>query len=274
MTFKDLLMGKIPDNLLGLVPSAFDIIGSREKSVAVIEIPDGLEKYKKEIAEAVMKKHKNVKSVLEKAGPRSGIFRIREMKLLAGNANAEVMHVESGCRFLMDPIKAYFSPREGTERLRIAGLIKPGETVMVFFAGVGPFAIIAAKKAAPAEVIGIEINPDAVRYFLENIRLNKVSNVEAVLGDVGEKAAKYHGLCDRVLMPLPEKAIEYLPDALNCLKNGGACHLYCFCDETKIREQEEFIKNAAGRHVKITNIVRVLPYGPRIWKMRFDIRCM
>ncbi len=262
MALKDLLKGRH-------VPRSFDIIGNREKAVAIVEIKDG--KGKKDIAEAIMKLHKNVKTVLEKASPRSGIYRVSRLKIIIGSKNTEVIHKECGFRFRLDPRKVYFSVRESTERGRIAHMIKPGETVMIFFAGIGPFAIHAARKTS--NVIGIEINPAAVRYFKENAKLNKTCNITIVQGDVKKEAASFYGTCNRVLMPLPESAHLYLNGAVQCLKHGGVCHFYCFATETGLKEKKELIKDVAkkcGRRLKFTGVQRVLPWGPGIYKYRID----
>jgi len=274
-TLRDVLKTKLDADELALVPSSFDVIGSSEKAVAIVEIPERLGKHEKAIAEAIMHMHKSVKSVLRKTSPRKGILRLREYKLIAGDANTEVLHIESGCRFRLDPQKTYFSQREGTERLRIAEQVKAAECVMVFFAGAGPFAIVIAKKAKPAHVIGIEINPDAVGYFRENAKLNKLKNVEIVEGDVRKKAADFYDKCDRILMPLPESAIEYADEAIKCAKAGGIIHLYCFAKEEEIREiKQEFseVAEALGRNAEMLGHELVLPYGPSVWKMRIDFK--
>jgi len=57
----------------------------------------------------------------------------------------------------------------------------------------------------------------------ENIRINEVYGVVIpILGDAKKAIEeKLHGVSDRVLMPLPEKAFEYLPCALLALKKTG-----------------------------------------------------
>ncbi len=268
MALKDLLKNKLTKKELSLVPASFDIIGNREKAVAIIEIPKEL-KRKSAVATALMRQHKNVKSVLNKEAPRSGVYRTYKLKLIKGCKNTEVIHNESGFRFLLDPRKVYFSPRESTERVRIADKVNSKETVMVFFAGAGPFPVVLAKKAKC--VVGIEINPKAIEYFRENIKLNKLNNVSAVLGDVKEKAKSYYGKCDRVLMPLPEKSADYLEYAIKCLKRKGMVHLYCFANREKTSEKKREIKAAANAKIAVKSVSRVLPYGPGIWKYRVDL---
>jgi len=270
MKLKEMLAKKLTKKELALVPSSFDIVGNKEKAVAVIEIPEKL-KRKKIIANALMKKHKNVKTVLIKKSERKGIFRLYDFDVI-GEKNTEVMHVESGCRFLLDPQKVYFSPREGSERLRIATQIKENENIMIFFAGVGPYAIIIAKKK-PVRIVGIEINPIAVEYFKKNIRLNKLNNIDVVLGDVKNLDEKFYNKFDRVIMPLPESSVNYIAQALLCLKKNGICNLYCFAKEDEIKKIKAKIKNIAKkqkRRIKFINIIKVKQWGPRIYKYRID----
>jgi tRNA (guanine37-N1)-methyltransferase len=176
----------------------------------------------------------------------------------------------------IDPRKVYFSPREGTERLRIAQLVKESETVMVFFAGAGPLACVIGRIAKPARIIGIEINPAAVQYFKENATLNKL-NIEVVKGDVKKCAKNFYGQCERVLMPLPETSEKYLEEAMRCLKPCGACHFYCFSGEEELNERKKKI-SATGkklkRKIRFLGEQKVLPWGPRIWKYRIDFSAL
>lgn len=272
MTIRELLRKKLTDQELSMVPSSFDLIGSREKAVAIIEIPKELEEKEKIIANAIMKKHRNVKSVLKKMSPVRGIYRTRDYVLIAGSKNTEVTHSESGCRFLLDPQQVYFSPRESTERIRVAERVRDGEVVMVFFAGVGPLPVVIGKKSRPSKIIAIEMNPIAVEYMRKNIRLNKSQLIEVVIGDVKSSVEPYYGQCSRVLMPLPEKSEEYLPEAIRCLKPGGVCHFYCFSSDD-LDDKKEKLKQAVKlmkKKIVFSGMQKVLPYGPRIWKYRID----
>ncbi len=277
MGYRDLLKGKLTEEEFKLLPSSFDLIGNKEKAVALIEISKELSKKEKLIAEAIVKKHKNVKSVLAKSSAIKGVYRTRDYRLVKGNKDTEVTHIENGCRFLLDPTKAYFSPREGTERLRIVEKVLEGDTVMVFFAGIGPFVVEIEKKAKPSKIIAVEINPSAVDYLWKNIKLNKCQKVEVVLGDVKDSVDDWHGKCDRVIMPLPERSLEYLEDAIKCLKPRGVCHFYCFSDESLLDEKKDKIKEIAKKmrkKISFLHVQTVLPYGPKIWKYRIDFEIL
>jgi len=90
------LVGKIPEDKIPLVIRSFDVIGSKGKAVAIIEIPDEVLAYKSEIGEALMRVQSNVKGVLQKASERTGEFRTRKMIVIAGDHDTEVIHKESG----------------------------------------------------------------------------------------------------------------------------------------------------------------------------------
>ncbi len=274
MKLKELLSGELSKSEMKTAPRSFDIIGSKERAVAVIEIDERLKRREKIIAKLLMSLHKNVKSVLGKS-PRRGTYRIMRTRLIYGSKNTAVTHRENGCLLKLDPRKVYFSPREGTERMRIARMVSEGEHVMVFFAGAGPFAVVIGKKSHPKKITGIEINPAGARYFRENVKLNKLENIEAVKGDVRKLAKKYYGSCDRVIMPLPETAIKHVKEAVLCLKSGGVCHLYCFSSEDEQKVVENKILHTAeklGKKARIIGAQKVLPWGPDIWKMRIDFR--
>ena len=259
------------------IPSSYEIIGSREKAVAIVEIPVDLQKKEKEITNQILVRHKNVKSVLKKVSGRKGVFRKREYKVLAGDKNTEVVHKEHYCKFKLDPKLVYFSPREGTERLRIANQVKPKETVMLMFAGVGAYAIMIAKKQPKVKkIVSIEINPSAFEYMRDNVRMNKLGDkILPVLGDVKLKCKDWYGKCDRVIMPLPHEAWKFLGIAFKCFKSHGLIHMYIIDREENVKNKVKEIINEFNNKVKRKisyKIKKVLPYAPRTYKYSLDIK--
>ena len=269
------LMGVLPEEMLEKVPRSFDIIGSKQKAVAIVEFAEELEEYESIVAEAIMKLHKNVASVLAKESARIGEYRTRGLRLVAGDPDTEVLHKESGCLFRLDPKTVYFSPRESSERERIAASVKDGERVLVMFSGIGPFPVYIARRHRNATVTAVELNPRAHNYCVENIHLNGVGDrVEAMLGDVRVVCRDLDKTYDRVLMPLPKGAYMYLDIAVPLLKDGGILHFYHWAPEDDLfREAEELLTQAAmeaGRSLEILKKVKVSQYSPRLWKIRID----
>lgn len=275
MNLKDKLRDELSKDKLKLVPTSFDILGSKEKSIAIVDIPEELDKEKEKIAQAIMEEHKNVESVLNKKSKRKGKFRLRDYEVIKGEKDTTVIHKENGYKLLLDPRKTYFSTREGTERNRITDKVKDGENVMVFFAGVGPFAIAIAKHTKAKRVIGIELNPHAIKYFEENVKLNKLENVKIIEGDVKVHSPQFYQTMDRVVMPLPESSDHFIKDAIKCLKKNGVCHYYCICTTDELKKEKEKIKNAGkvmDRSIEFLNEKEVKQWGPEIYKMRIDFK--
>jgi tRNA (guanine37-N1)-methyltransferase len=271
MRIRDTLRGKISAKEAESLKTSFDIVGD----IAIIEIPEELGKKEKEIAKALKKVHKHVKTVCRKMSKREGKYRLRKFKVILGK-ETETIHKEHNCKFRLDVSEVYFSPRESQERQTIAEKTRPNETVMVMFAGIGPYPIIMAKKNKNLKKIyAIEINSKAFEYMKENIRINKVGDkVIPIFGDVNEKCPEHFGKCDRIVMPLPKGAYEFLSLAVKCLRKKGWIHFYYWAPEDGFREAEEMVKNAVktlGRKVRKIETRKVLPYKPKVWKICMDI---
>jgi len=275
-TIRQRLRGKVPQDLLSSTPSSFDILGSRSGAVAVIEIPEELALYEEEIAEAIRAVHRNVKSVLSKDSGREGEYRLRSLRLIAGDPDTEVVHRESGCSFKLDPQVTYFSTRESTERERIAEMVQPGEDLLIMFSGVSPIAICVAKRHPDVTVTAVEINPEAHRYAVENVRLNKVADrVKLVLGDVREVCPSLNMVYDRVMMPLPRGAHMFLDIAVPLVKPGGALHFYHWAPENDLFSEAERLvilaASKAGRRAEFIGSEKVSLYSPRVYKVRVNM---
>jgi tRNA (guanine37-N1)-methyltransferase len=224
---REKLSETLPAETLSKVYNSFDIIGD----IAIIKIPPSNIANAEKVAKKIMAVHRNIKTVLTPVTQITGDFRVRKLNLLAGEDKTSTIHKEAGCIFMVDVEKTYFSPRLSYEHKRIASLVKSRETVVNMFAGVGCFSIMIAKTISPVKVYSIDINPTAVECMEKSVKINKVQgSVFPILGDSKDIIlAQLGGLADRVLMPLPEKALEYLPYALSALKpSGGMIHYYDF----------------------------------------------
>lgn len=261
LTPADLLEDKLPPHLLASLPHAMDFVGD----VAVIEIPPELEAYKKAVGAAILKAHKRVHTVLAKSGAVEGMYRLREFETIAGVGKTETVHKEHGCMFYVDLAKTYFSPRLSHEHDRVASQVKDGETVIDMFAGVGPFSILIAKRHENVQVYAIDVNPDAVNYLKKNIKANHVEkSVTPLLGDIRRIVKKkLIGIADRVIMNLPERAIEYVDVACEAIKpEGGIVHYYEFTsmpeplETAKVRLIEAM--KQTSRNVKKTLYARLV----------------
>ncbi len=230
--WKDLLEAdpEFPDSLLPQLPGSFDLIGH----VLLLKLSEALLEHRHRIGEALLTSFRQVETVVLEENV-SGEFRIRGLELLAGKQKFETRHREHGLNYLLDIRKVYFSPRLATERERVLVAVRNRQTegrkenILDMFAGVGPFALLLAKKGEPASVVAIDKNPEAVRYLKENIMLNQVSGVEALEGDAGELAREFGKegrLFDRIIMNFPTAPDTFFRDALAAAAPGAIIYFY------------------------------------------------
>ena len=265
---------------LGKVYNSFDVVGD----IAIIKLPCESAAMTQRVAKAIMSRHRNVKTVLVQESPVAGDLRLRRLRHVAGENKTTTLHRESGCLFTVDVAECYFSPRLSHERMRIAKMVETGENVINMFAGVGCFSIMIAKHSGAAKVFSIDVNPAAVKFMQENVRLNRVyGKVTPLLGDSKEIVnSRLRRVADRVLMPLPEKALEYLPCAGSALKtSGGWIHYYGFEHATKTESPAEKARlkvaealDALGVKFEVPFVRVVRNTGPNWYQLAADIHVL
>lgn len=275
---KDVLAGVLTPEEASQVYSAFDMIGD----IVIIKVPDSLSDKKKVIAGAILKNVKPARAVFAQASAVRGDFRIRDLEFLAGEERTVTEYKEHGCRFKVDVAKTYFSPRLSTERQRVAGMVGAGETVVNMFAGVGTYSIIIARANKTCTVYSIDSNSAAAELGEINARLNKVQDrVVTICADAADAIKeRLAGKADRVLMPLPERAKEFVDSAVLALKRqdkGGVVHYFAHvkADGKKeaqrlgLEDAHDAFRRHAGHGVMAVRVVREV--GPRIYQVVADV---
>lgn len=266
-SYKDVV--RVPDRLRPLLPSSFDVIGD----IAVLKIPEELEAHGAEIGRAILEWSPKVRVVARDRGVSGGL-RIRDVEVVAGEPRTTTVHVEYGLRYHVDVARAYFSPRLGTERMRVARQVATGETVADPFAGVGPYAILIARRADSGLVVAADANPHAVALLRRNVATNRADRVEVREGDARDVLASV-GPVDRVILDLPHRAREFLPDALEALGPRGTVHLYSILESAE-REQRalevRYLVERSGRTAEEVRLHDVRAYSPSQHHVAFDVR--
>ena len=172
-----------------------------------------------------------------------------------------------GCTFRISPKSFYQINPVQTEILygkaiEFAGL-SGKEKVIDAYCGIGTIGIVASKNAG--EVIGCEVNPDAIKDAKINARINEIQNIKFVCADAGEfmMGMKETGeKCDVLFMDPPRAgsdkkflscAIALAPDKI----------VYISCNpETQQRDLYYLIKN--GYKVKKIQPVDMFPYTAHV----------
>ena len=257
---------RTPADLLGFEPS-YERLGD----IAVLDEDDP--DRAAEIAAAVTESDLPVKTVVNRASKVKGDLRVRDWEVLAGDGT-ETVHREYGFEYRLDIATVYFSPRLATERHRVTQQAEASERAVDMFAGVGPFAIPMAARGA--EVVGVDLNPEAVAYLRENARRNGVeSRVTAVEGDVRAVADGYADWADRLVMNLPHSADAFLDSAVRLAGDDCVVHYYDIQHEDDpFGPGERAILDAAGDEyaveVQTERVVR--SYAPHELNVCLDVR--
>lgn len=271
--FKEALQNVLTEDEMNIAKTAYDTIGN----IAIIEVPKELEEKKTAIAKALLEANPLVKTVLAKGSEHEGVFRTQNMEHLTGEETKVAEYRENGCILKVDVEDVYFSPRLSTERKRIAEQVKQNEDILVMFSGAAPYPCVFSKNTDARRIVGIEINPTGHQYGLENIKRNKCENVTLYQGDVREIAPTLEQTFDRIVMPLPRTAEEFLDVALQTANKNAIIHMYAFYHEDEFYKAKEDIDKhckEAGREYKILKTVKAGQHAPRTYRICVDFRIM
>lgn len=230
----DVLRRLIPEELSDL-PTSYEHVGH----IAHLNLRDEFLRYRFLIGETILMKQAGVRTVVNKEGTIHAQFRTFPMELLAGDDDFIVTHIENECRFRFDFSKVYWNSRLQGEHERLVNLFRPGQVICDMMAGVGPFAIPAAKRGSI--VYANDLNPDSYASLVDNKSLNKIrdshlhcSNLDArefarrmLHGTEGKAAIPFQ----HAVMNLPATAIEFLDVFRGVVLDWPVpptVHCYCF----------------------------------------------
>ena len=206
-----------------------------------------------------------LRTVVNKTDQIDSTFRFFKMEVLAGEQDLVATVKENGCTFTFDFSSVYWNSRLGEEHWRVVEMMGKGDVVVDMFAGVGPFAVLAAKNKC-CVVYANDLNPHSYKFLVQNARANHVSSQvraynldgreflctitkqlleEALSSPPGVEA---RSACAHVIMNLPASSVEFLdvfqglfgdvPEGLRSSFKLPLVHCYCFVKTDSEQEQE------------------------------------
>ncbi|KAM4690795.1 tRNA (guanine(37)-N(1))-methyltransferase [Rhinophrynus dorsalis] len=263
---------KCDEILRAVLPKGQDVTSgfSRIGHIAHMNLREHQLPYKNLIGQVILDKNPGITSVVNKTSTIDSTYRNFQMEVLAGEENMITKVRENYITYEFDFSKVYWNPRLGTEHDRIIGLLKAGDILFDVFAGVGPFALPAAKKNCI--VYANDLNPESYKWLLHNCKLNKVDKkVQAFNTDgrdfikttIKEELVKHMMLLSKerknslhIVMNLPAMALEFLDAFKNLLEeepcNGvilPTIHCYGFSKED---DPVKDVKEKAGSFLGTT----------------------
>ena len=251
--------------------TSFDTVGE----IAILEIDEDMRKREEIIAKTLLETHKNIKTILRKDDKHEGEFRTQKMKWLLGEKTKEATHKENNVKIKVNVETIYFSPRLASERKRISEQVEKDEEILVMFSGCAPYPCVLARNTKAKHITGIELNPEGHKYGLMNIEMNKIKNVTLINDDVNKACKKIKQKYDRIIMPLPKNAEDFLDAALSVSKKGTIIHFYNFLHEDEFREAERKVQEACkknGFEYKKIILVKAGQQSPRTYRICLDFK--
>lgn len=201
---------------------------------------------KKDFVKALLELHPEITTIVQNVNRRDTSMVLGEREnIMFGRGYIE--DELCGCRFYLSSRSFYQINPVQTEHLyrkavELAGLTGE-EIVMDAYCGIGTIGIIAAKKAK--QVIGVELNQDAVRDAVRNAERNGVSNIRFFCKDAARfmtSMAAEGKRVDVVLMDPPRTGTN--PEFIKAVRAVNARRVvYISCGpDTLARDLEEFGK--------------------------------
>lgn len=231
------------------VPTAYTLVGH----IVQLNLRDVHLPYKTIIGQIFLDKTPNVRTVVNKMNTIDTTFRYFAMEILAGERNTITITKEHGCTYQFDFAQVYWNSRLSTEHTRMTTFMMQGDVLYDVFAGVGPFAIPAARKKI--QVFANDLNPESYKWLQKNAAVNKLKNNfkafnmdgrdflrNIVKDDILSRRAQDSPGSEHIIMNLPASAIEFLdilPDWFTQEEFEKVClkpltfHVYCFIKTNK-----------------------------------------
>lgn len=167
-------------------PASFETVGH----IAHLNLRPPQEPYRLLIAQVMIDKYPAIKTVVHKTGSITNEYRVFSMEVLAdkmtkgvvprlalaADSALEATLKQSGCAFKLNFGDVYWNSRLEGEHSRLVASFKPRDVIWDLMAGIGPFAVPAA-KIHRCEVHANDLNPRSHHYLVENCKLNKVDKL-------------------------------------------------------------------------------------------------
>lgn len=248
----------LPEELRALAPRSFDVVGD----IVLVRVPRELDGHRAELGRALLAFVPGARLVAADEGVK-GPARVRQLVPLAGEGGFRTIHRENGLAFEVDLAAAYFSPRLAREHARVAGAVRPGESVWDLCCGVGPFGLTAAHLGTPSSVTLVDANPAAIALVRANARRLRVeARVRAIEARL-EELLQGEPVAPRVIFNLPHEGIKYVTQVAAAVERPGTLHHFEVMERSsRPARLEALLAGLPGDGWSLAEAHVVHPYSP------------
>ena len=255
------------DKETGLLRHALIRVGVRTGEIMVVLVlADPIMPSKNNFVKELCRRHPEITTIVLNINDKHTSMVLGERNItLYGKGYIE--DILCGIRFRISPSSFYQINPEQTEKLYRKAMefaaLTGEEIVIDAYCGIGTIGMCAADKAK--EVLGVELNKEAIRDAFQNAKRNQLQNVRFIHDDAGKymvRMAGEHQKADVVIMDPPRSGStpEFI-ESVNKLKPERV--VYVSCDPVTLkRDLELFAKK--GWKVKRIQPVDMFPYTKHV----------
>ena len=270
------------------LPQSYEIQGD----VLLIKIPEGIESFENEIAQAMLKQYPNVRIICHDEGV-DGEFRIRNLRVLEsrdGSTTTQTRVKEHGHIIHVDPARTYFSGRLSHQRkMTHQAILKFREgfdrPLVVFdpYAGVGPSMAYLYTDSELTDCVYVnDMNPDTRELLEMNMELFEkkrskkgvyvVETIDARQMKTSRPETK--NMADVLLVNLPHEGVQHLPELLPLLSKNRA--MLCGWSIIENSQTEEFMTSLrtilveGGRKIESSSMDTVKGFSATKSMVRYE----
>nr|XP_019009294.1 uncharacterized protein I206_05942 [Kwoniella pini CBS 10737]OCF48075.1 hypothetical protein I206_05942 [Kwoniella pini CBS 10737] len=166
----EILSAVLPTTKSDDIPSSFTSTGH----IAHMNLREEWLPFRHLIGQVILDKNPGLRTVVNKLDTIHAQYRYFDMEVIAGDKDYITTLNESNCTFTFDFSLVYWNSRLHHEHERLIESFKPNSLIADVMAGVGPFAVPAAKRGG--YVLGNDLNPESVKWMKVNQEKNHVQN--------------------------------------------------------------------------------------------------
>ena len=208
------------DRRTGLLRHVLIRYGKVTKQIMVVfVVSSNVFPARRRLVEELLKVHSNITTIVQNVNPRkTSIVLGNEERILYGKGYIE--DILCGLRFKISCKSFYQINHDQCEVLYTKALDKlmltGNEVVLDAYCGIGTIGMCVASKVK--QVIGVELNKDAVKDAIQNAKLNRIRNIRFLCDDAGSfmsQLAKAQQTLDVLIMDPPRSGSsqEFLSSA-------------------------------------------------------------
>ena len=212
---------------------------------------------KNNFCEALLKLHPEISTIVMNVNDKfTSMLLGKNEKVLYGSGT--ITDILCGYKFRISPKSFYQINPVQTEKLYGKAIeyaaLKGGETVIDAYCGIGTIGITAS--GSKANIIGVELNPDAVKDAEFNAKLNGIENIKFYTADAGEfmtDMAENGGKCDVLFMD-PPRAGSDIPFLSAVCKLAPKKIVYISCNVETMARDIAYLTKYKYKAVKFTPV--------------------